>query len=111
MTGPWLIVKWLGIAILSLYLALLIAVFWRFRGRRSRIRQGAFLPIYVGGFIGGTVPWIFGNVVFARVCFVSESLVYLFGVTVLLRGLSSEGGKSLFKDDCAENFIQPLRLS
>ena len=113
MTSP--VVKWLGITVLLLYLALVVAVFWRFRGRLSRLRRRVFLPILVGNFIDGCGPWIFGNVVNERVWFVTATAVYLLGIALLLRGLSAESPKVLFKDDRAEeaeeNVVQSLKLS
>ncbi len=111
MTGPWLIVKWAGITILSCYLALIVVVFWRFWGKVSQLRPGLAWPIVLGNFVGQSLPWIFDNVVFARVCFVAASAIYSYGIAVLLRGLTQEGCKSLFKEGKAENYIQPLKLS
>jgi hypothetical protein len=48
MTGPWLMVKWVGISIDAAYLLTLLVVFGRFRRDLSRLRGGLILPVVVG---------------------------------------------------------------
>jgi hypothetical protein len=111
MTGSWLIVKWVGIAVTASYFALLLVVFWRFRRRSSRLRAGVILPVVVVNFIDMGVADIFQSVSVTRACFVTASVIYLYGLAILARGLGQEGQRGLFKESAAEDYIQPLRLS
>ena len=111
MTGSWLIVKWAGIAVTACYLALLFGVFWRFRSKLFQLRLGLILPVILGNFVGTCVSDILESVLARRVCFVVASVVYLYGLAILARGLSQEGQKGLFKEGAAEDYIQPLKLS
>ena len=87
MTGSWLIVKWVGIAILTLYLVLLLVVIWRFRSKFSRLRSVLYLPQVLGNFVALSVPWIFENLILVRVCFVVAQVIYIGGIVILVRGL------------------------
>ena len=98
MTGPWLVVKWIGIAILLFYLALLVVAIWRYRRKLTRFRSGLFLPLVVGNFVGLSVPWIFEEVVLTRVCFVVAHAIYLYGLAVLVNALAHQD-ESLLKAD------------
>ena len=59
MTGPWLIVKWVGLGVTLCYMALFVVAMWRFRGRLHRIRSTATLPIVLGNFVLLIPPWLF----------------------------------------------------
>jgi hypothetical protein len=111
MTGSWLIVKWVGIAVTIGYLALLVLVFVRFRSRSSGLRPGVIWPVVIGNFVGTGVADIFENVLVTRACFVVATVIYLYGLATLVRGLSQAGQKSLFKEDGVGDYIQPLKLS
>ncbi len=90
MTGPWLIVKSVGIAILLLYLVLVVVATWRFRGKLSRLRFGLFAPLVVGNFVGLSIPWIFEEVVLTRICFVAAHVVYLYGLAILVKAMAHQ---------------------
>jgi len=112
MTGSWLIVKWIGIAVGMGYMALLVVVLLRFRGRLSQLRPTLILPVVIGSFVGEAVPNLFfENVPVRRACFVAASVIYVYGLATLARGLSQKGQKGLLKEDGAEDHIQPLKLS
>jgi hypothetical protein len=97
MTGSWLIVKWAGVLILTVYSGLILFVLIRFRNDWQRLRAGLGLPIVFGNFIGLSLPWIFEDVVFTRVCRVVAILFYLVGIAILLRGLIEQNHQSLLK--------------
>ena len=111
MNGSWFIVKWIGFTVTIAYLVLIVVVFLRFRGRLSQLRPGPILPVVVGNFVGMTVPDIFENVLVSRACFVAASVIYLYGLVTLARGLGQEGQRGGFKEGAAEDYIQPLKLS
>ena len=112
MTGSWLIVKWVGLAVLALYLVLLLIVLWRVRGKLAELRGGLFLwPILVGNFVGISVPWLYENVAFKRGCFVVASAIYACGIGILVRGLLQPGQKGLFKKGSVEDCFQSLNLN
>jgi hypothetical protein len=111
MTGSWLIVKWVGITITAFYLLLILIVFVRFRAKLSQLRTGMSLPLVIGNFVGFVLPGIFEEVVFTRICFIVTQVIYMCGIAVLVKGLSQEGQKGLFKEGSAEDYIQPLKLS
>jgi hypothetical protein len=111
MTGSWLIVKWLGLAVLALYLVLLTVVFWRFRGKLEGLRGSSFWPMWVGLFVGIDGPWLYENVAFNRACFVVASAVYVCGIALLVRGLRQPGNTGLFKKESDEGCVQSLKLS
>jgi len=96
-TGSWLLVKWMGIAVSAAYLALISFVLIRFYRDISRLRAGLILPIILGNFVWISLPSIFENVVFTRVCFVVAHLVFIGGIIVLVRGLVQENHQSLLK--------------
>jgi hypothetical protein len=99
MTGPWLIVKWVGISVSAAYLVLLLVVFVRFRHNWARLRRWLIWPALCGVFISVSFPSIFEDVTVARVCFVVASLVYVGGSAVLLRGLVQKDHQMLLKAD------------
>ncbi|MGA2426301.1 MAG: hypothetical protein ABSG07_20040 [Terriglobales bacterium] len=111
MTGSWLIVKWLGITVLSVYLVLMLVVFRRFRSKLAELRGGLIWPIVVGNFIGICLPLLYENVAFKRACFVVASAVYACGIALLVRGLRQPGNTGFLKKGGAEDYIQPLKLS
>ena len=106
----WLIVKWIGIAVAVGYLALLVVVFVRFRRSSSPLRPAVVLPAVVGSFIGSAGD-IFGYVSVMRACFVAASVIYLYGLAILVKGLTWEGPKGLFKEGGAEDYVQSLKLN
>ncbi len=97
MTGSWLMVKWVGILIAVAYLVLLSLVFVRFRRDLSRLRRGLILPAVLGVFISVSVPSIFEDVVITRICFIVTHVIYISGITILLRGLVQKNHQSLLK--------------
>ncbi len=90
MTGSWLIVKWIGMAVLALYLVLLLVAAWLYRNRLSQLRGGLYLPIVLGNFISLSVPWIFDNVAVTRACFLVAQAFYIAGILILVRGLAQK---------------------
>ena len=98
MTGPWLIVKWVGIGILSSYLVLLVLAIRRFRSRLSRMRA-ALLPIVLGNFVSLTLPWVFMKAEVTRICFVTAQAIFIYGIAVLMRNLVQDGQTNLLKAD------------
>jgi hypothetical protein len=98
MTGSWLIVKWVGIAILAFYLVLILVAIWRFRARSSRLGSELYLPMILGNFVSLSVPSIFENVAVARVCFIVAHAIYMGGILILVRGLAQKG-KVLLKTE------------
>jgi hypothetical protein len=92
MTGPWLLVKWAGIAVLLCYLVLSAVVCWRRRRKSSRLPYGLIGPLIVGNVVAFSLPWIFEDVVFARICFVGAQAVYLYGLLILIKEWRSNNG-------------------
>jgi hypothetical protein len=90
MAGSWLIVKWVGIAVLSLYLVLILVAIWRFRAKLSRLGSELLLPMILGNFISLTVPSVFENVAVKRLCFIVAHAIYVGGIVILLRGLAQK---------------------
>jgi hypothetical protein len=99
MTGPWLIVKWVGISISAAYLLLMVLVFVRFRRDLSRLRRGLTLPAVLGVFISVSVPSVFEDVLVSRLCFVAAVVIYAGGITILLRGLVQKNHQGLLRAD------------
>jgi hypothetical protein len=99
MTGSWLIVKWAGIGILSLYVVLIGFAIVRFRDRLSRMRSGLFVPIALGNFVSLTLPWLFMNARATRVCFVAAQAIFVYGMAVLVRNLARRDREGLLKAD------------
>jgi tellurite resistance protein TehA-like permease len=99
MTGSWLIVRWVGVAIAAFYLVLIVAAIRRCRTRFSQIRSGLYVPIVIGNFISLSVPWLFENVVVTRACFVIAQLIFVRGIWFLLRGLAQPDCRFLLKGD------------
>jgi hypothetical protein len=99
MTGSWLLAKWIGLVVIAVYATLTLFVLIRFRRDFSRLRPGLILPIIVGNFVSISLPMIFENVVFTRVCFVFAQLIFIGGIVVLVRGLVQENHRSLLKAD------------
>ena len=97
MTGPWLMVKWIGLAIAATYLVLLVVVFVRFRRDLSRLRRWLIWPTVLGVFISVSVPGIFEDVMFTRICFIAGSIIYVGGIAFLLRGLAEKNHQTLLK--------------
>jgi hypothetical protein len=95
MTGSWLIVKWVGIAILTFYLVLLLVAISRFRARSLRLRSGLYLPMILGNFVSLSVPSIFENAAVTRVCFIVAHAIYVAGIVILVKGLAQEDGALL----------------
>jgi len=110
-TDSWLIVKWVGIAVLAFYLVLVLAATWRFRGKLSRLRSELLLPMILGNFISLTVPSIFENVVVTRVCFIVAHTIYIGGIVILLRSFARKNQESVLKAEGAQEQIQSLKLS
>ena len=98
MTGSWLIVKWVGIAIAAAYLLLFLVVLIWLRRDLSRFRGGLILPMMLGTFISVSVPGIFEDVTVTRICFITALVVYIGGILVLVRGLVQKDHKSLLKE-------------
>jgi hypothetical protein len=98
MTGPWLIVKWMGIAVLVSYMALLLLAIWKVRGRFGRLRFGLFVPLVLGEFIGLSLPGIFEKAAVTRMCFVVAHLIYLLGMVILVKAIVRDGGTGLRAD-------------
>ncbi len=94
MRGPWLIVKWAGIGILLSYLALLIFAIFRFRSRLVRMRL-AYVPIVLGNFVSLSLPWIFMKAAVTRICFVLAQVIFIYGITVLVKDLARKEQLSL----------------
>ena len=90
LTGPWLIAKWAGIAILSAYLVLLIFAIARFRGKLSQLRFALVVPLVLGNFVGLSLPWLFMNAAFTRICFVLAHASYIYGIAVLVKNFSGK---------------------
>jgi hypothetical protein len=97
MTGPWLIMKWVGISIDAAYLMLLVVVVMRFRRDLSRLKGGLIWPAVLGVFISVSVSSIFEDVTIARICFVVACVIYSGGIVTLLRGLIQENHQSLLR--------------
>jgi hypothetical protein len=96
MTGSWLIVKWIGIAILGCYLVLLVVALWRFRGKLPR---NSFVPIMISNFVALSIPSIFESAVLTRVCFVLAHTVCIIGIAVLTRQLMRKNREGLLRAD------------
>jgi len=111
MTGAWLIVKWVGIAVDAFYLVPIVAAMWRFRRKLARMRSGFYLPVVLGSFVSAVVRFIFDDVVVMRVCFVVASATYIVGLVILVRGLLQADHAVLLKAGDAEEQIQSLKLS
>src|SRR6185437_5738727 len=92
MTGPWLFVKWVGIVVLIGYLALSAVAIWRLRLKKSRLPSNLVWPLIVGNFVAVSLPWIFEDVIFARVCFIVAQVVYLYGLAILIMGWHRRNG-------------------
>jgi hypothetical protein len=90
MTGPCLIVKWLGIGILLLYLGSLVVAIWVSRGKVSRLRFGLVAPLVIGNFVGLSLPSIFEEVALTRICFVVAHGIYLYGLAILVRAMAHQ---------------------
>jgi hypothetical protein len=90
MTGPWLIVKWAGIGILSFYVVLIVFAIVRFRDRLSRMRSTLFVPIILGNFVWLTLPWLFMEAEVTRICFVAAQAIFVYGVAVLVKNLAQK---------------------
>ena len=71
-------------------MAALVVAILRFRGKLSRLRFGLWAPIVMGNFIGLSVPLIFERVVVTRICFVVADVIYLYGLTVLVRAIAGQ---------------------
>jgi hypothetical protein len=99
MTGPWLMVKWLGISIAAAYMLALVVVVIRFRRDLSRLRGGLILPAVLGVFISVSVPAIFEDVTVTRICFIAATTIYFGGIAILLRGLVQKNHEGLLKAD------------
>jgi hypothetical protein len=99
LTGPWLMVKWVGVSIAYAYLVLLLTVFIRFRRDLTRLRRWLIWPAVLGVFISSSVPYIFQDVTVTRVCFVAASVVYVGGIGILLTGLAQKNHQALLKAD------------
>jgi hypothetical protein len=97
MTGSWLAVKWVGVAITAIYLVLSLVVLVRFRRNLSRLRNGLTWPAVLGVFISVSIPSVFENIAVTRVCFIASSLLYLVGIAILLRGLAQKDHQGLMK--------------
>jgi hypothetical protein len=91
MTGSWLTVKWVGVAITAIYLVLLLVVLVRFRRDLSRLRHGLIWPAVFGTLISVSIPSVFENAAVTRMCFIASSVLYLIGIAILLRGLAQQG--------------------
>ncbi len=90
MMDSWLIVKWLGIAVLCAYLVLMLVAIYRFRAKLARLRSAVYLPLIFGNLVGLSLPGILESVVFRRVCFVVAHTIYAVGIVILLRGLTQK---------------------
>jgi hypothetical protein len=90
MTGSWLILKWVGVAVLALYLVLILVAVWRYRAQLSRLRSELYLPMILGNFVSLSVPSVFESVAVTRVCFIVAHLIYAGGIVILLRGLAQK---------------------
>jgi hypothetical protein len=90
MTGPWLFVKWIGIAISLVYVVLAVEWILRFRWKSPRQRFGALWPMTAGTFVGLVVPWIFEKVLVTRICFVVASAVFLYGAAIVVRAIARQ---------------------
>jgi hypothetical protein len=90
MTGSWLIVKLVGIAVLCVYLVLMLVAIYRFRTKLTGLQSAVYLPLIFGNFIGLCVPSVFENVAVTRVCFVVAHAIYLVGILILVRGLAQK---------------------
>ena len=111
MIGPWLIVKWVGIAIFALYLGLILVAIWHFRAKLSRMRRGLYLPMVLGIFVSRSLPSIFEDVVFSRLCFVVGHGIYVVGITTLMRALARRDQEALSKADDLGEQIHSLKVS
>ena len=88
MTGPWLIVKWACLMVVALYL-LLMVVFWRVRGKRSRLPSRLFAWLgWFFNFVLLGVPLLFENVTVTRACFVVAAGICLSGIGILVWDLA-----------------------
>ena len=99
MTGSWLLVKWAGITVAAIYIALFLVVLVRFRRDLSRLRGGLIMPAIIAVFVSSSVPSVFESVAIARICFVISCLVYVCGIGILTRGLIQKNHESLLKAD------------
>ena len=99
MTGPWLIVKWAGIGVLSCYVLLLAFAIMRFRGTLTRMRSALFVPIMLGNFVSLTLPWLFMKAEVTRICFVASQAIFIYGIAVLARNLARTDKAGLLKAD------------
>ncbi len=99
MTGPWLIVKWIGIAVLLSYTALLVVAIRRFRDRLTRMRSSLSWPIVIGNFISLTLPWLFMKAEVTRTCFVVAQGFFIYGIVVLLKNFAPKDQTGVLKAD------------
>ena len=90
MTGPWLIVKWAGVAIALVYVVLAVEWILRFRSKSPRQRLRSLWPMTAGSFVGLGLPWVFESTLLTRICFVVASAIFLYGVAILARAIARE---------------------
>jgi len=95
MTGPWLIVKWMGIAALLSYTALLVVAIRRFRDRLTL--SSLSWPIVIGNFISLTLPRLFMKAEVTRTCFVVAQGFFIYGIVVLLKNFAPKDQTGLLK--------------
>jgi hypothetical protein len=93
MTGPWLIVKWAGVGVLSIYVVLLIVAIRRFGSRLPGMRSVA-VPIVLGNFVSFGLPWIFMKAEVTRICFILAQAIFMYGIAVLVRNLAQGTSRS-----------------
>ncbi len=98
MTGRWLVVKWVGVAISLIYVVLAVEWILRFRWKSPRQRFGSLWPMTAGTFVGLVGPWIFERVLLTRICFVVASAIFLYGVVILVRAIARQD-KGLLRAD------------
>jgi hypothetical protein len=99
MTGPWLIVKWVGVGVLLFYLLLLMHAMRRYRDRLSGMRATLYMPLVVGSFVSLTLPWIFMKAEVTRICFVVAQAIFMYGMAILVRNLKQKDPAGLLKAD------------
>ena len=99
MTGPWLIVKWAGIGVLSFYLVLLVVAIRRYRSKLSRMRSALYVPIVVGNFISLSLPWLFMKAAVTRICFVVAQAIFMYGIAALARSFAHKDQAGLLRAD------------
>jgi hypothetical protein len=98
MTGPWLIVKWAGLAIMSCYLLLVVYAVRRFRDRFSVLRAAFLVPL-LGILAGILLPWIFMKAEVTRICFVVEQATFIYGLVILWKRLARKDEAGSLKAD------------